>query len=113
MYFKELILNNYKIYYGHQRINFAIPTNNQSPYKKNLILIGGLNGAGKTTILNAIYYSLFGSQGVSGEEYKNTFTSTINDRAHSEGVRECSLELTIEDENEEITINVVWVFDSF
>jgi DNA sulfur modification protein DndD len=63
-------------------------------------------------VLNAIYYALFGSQGVSQEEYNTRLTSTINDRAHDEGRRECSIELTIEDETEVVTICVVWIYDS-
>lgn len=112
MLFKKLILDNYKIYYGQQVLDFTIPQSQDSPYRKNLILVGGLNGAGKTTILNAINYSLFGRQGMTQEEYEDSFTSAINDRAFDEGARECSLELTLEDDKEEISINVTWSFDS-
>jgi DNA sulfur modification protein DndD len=111
MLFKKLILENYKIYYGQQVLDFTIPKSQESPYRKNLILVGGLNGAGKTTILNAINYALFGRQGMSDAEYEDSFISAINDRAFDEGERECSLELTLEDEEEEISINVTWSFD--
>jgi DNA sulfur modification protein DndD len=112
MIFKKLVLENYKIYYGNQILDFSIPKTQDSPYRKNLILVGGLNGAGKTTILNAINYVLFGRQGMSQKEFEDSFISAINDRAYDEGHRECSLELTLEDENETITITVTWSFDS-
>lgn len=111
MLFKELVLNNYKIYYGPQVLNFEIPKVQESPYRKNLILVGGLNGAGKTTILNGIHYALFGRQGMTQKEYEDSFTSAINDRAFDEGVRESFIELTLEDENETIIIKVTWSFD--
>lgn len=111
MHFKRLVLENYKIYYGQQVLDFSIPKTQESPYRKNLILVGGLNGAGKTTILNAINYVLFGRQGMTQKEFEDSFISAINDRAFDEGGRECSLELTFEDENETITINVTWSFD--
>lgn len=111
MIFKKLVLENYKIYYGKQILDFSIPKTQDSPYRKNLILVGGLNGAGKTTILNAINYVLFGRQGLSQKEFEDSFISAINDRAYDEGHRECSLELTLEDENETITITVTWSFD--
>jgi DNA sulfur modification protein DndD len=111
MIFKKLVLENYKIYFGKQILDFSIPKTQDSPYRKNLILVGGLNGAGKTTILNAINYVLFGRQGMSEKEFEDSFISAINDRAYDEGHRECSLELTLEDENETITITVTWSFD--
>lgn len=113
MLFKKLVLNNYKIYYGRQVLNFEIPKVQDSHYRKNLILVGGLNGAGKTTILNGIHYALFGQQGMSQKEYEDSFTSAINDRAFEEGVRESYIELTLEDEYETIQIKVTWSFDQY
>lgn len=46
-------LNNYKTYLNSQTINFDTHSDD-----KNIILIGGLNGAGKTTILKAVRYLL-------------------------------------------------------
>ncbi|KIV56071.1 hypothetical protein AM501_20580 [Aneurinibacillus migulanus] len=113
MRFKALRLNNYKIYYGTQTINFEIPTIQNSPYRKNLVLIGGLNGVGKTTILNAIYYVLFGQQDLSTEEYQSSFTSAINDRFFEEGGREASITLSLQERNHIIQVEVMWSFDQF
>ncbi|EZP75803.1 ATPase [Parageobacillus genomosp. 1] len=111
MHFKELVLNNYKIYYGKQVIDLSIPREQKPPYKKNLILIGGLNGAGKTTILKAIYYVLYGKQGISDQEYNELFTSSINNHYFNEGGRDCSVSLSFETEQEEVQIVVTWSFD--
>lgn len=112
MILTRLELNNYKIYYGNQVLNLAVDdSDSSSGQKKNLILIGGLNGRGKTTILNAVYYVLFGQQGMTEEEYKLTFSSGINDRFFDEGGRECSVSLSFKDEKEVITVCVTWVYD--
>jgi DNA sulfur modification protein DndD len=107
----RLELNNYKIYYGNQVLDLDVPDTPSFAQKRNLILIGGLNGRGKTTILNAIYYVLFGKQGLTDEEYKLTFSGAINDRFFDEGGRDCSVSLTFEDENEQVTVKVTWSFD--
>ncbi len=54
MKIKELRLQNIGPYVGQHRIDFS--TSNE----KNIILIGGQNGAGKTTILKAIKIGLYG-----------------------------------------------------
>ncbi len=55
MIINELVLHNYGIYYGENRINFSIDDVN-----KNIILIGGENGAGKTTMLESIKLAIYG-----------------------------------------------------
>lgn len=107
----RLVLENYKVYYGKQEINLDVPNDSEPGHTKNLILIGGLNGRGKTTILNAIYYVLFGKQGMSEQDYKLTFSGAINDRYYEEGGRDCSVSLSFEDEHETVTVIVTWTFD--
>ena len=41
--------------YQHQVFSFPEPTNG-----KNIVLIGGMNGYGKTSILEALYLCLYG-----------------------------------------------------
>ena len=51
---------------------------------KNVIIIGGKNGAGKTSLLEAIRLCLYGSQGVNkrqGREYRAFLQSRVNRRA--------------------------------
>lgn len=55
MHFTQLTLHNFGIYKGTHRLDITVQKD-----KKNVTLIGGLNGRGKTTILEAIFISLYG-----------------------------------------------------
>ncbi|MDX5475917.1 MAG: DNA sulfur modification protein DndD [Bacillaceae bacterium] len=114
MILKKLVFNNYKTYYGLQEVNLYIPKEVREEKKQNIILLGGLNGAGKTTILKAILYTLFGKRGMSNAEYKRLFSNVINNTFFNEGGRECSLSLSLDtDIGEEWTLKVKWYFDNF
>jgi DNA sulfur modification protein DndD len=73
----ELILHNVGTFGGRHAITLTPP----SP-KKPIVLIGGLNGAGKTTILEAIHLALYGALAqVSGRRvsgYDNYLRSLIH-----------------------------------
>ena len=112
MLLKKLIFDNYKTYYGYQEIDLYIPEKVREEKSQNIILLGGLNGAGKTTILKAILYILFGQRGISQVEYKRLFSNTINNSFFNEGGRECSISLILEtDSGEEWNLKVKWYFD--
>ncbi|MGI8368622.1 DNA sulfur modification protein DndD [Priestia megaterium] len=114
MLLKKLIFDNYKTYYGYQEIDLYIPEKVREEKSQNIILLGGLNGAGKTTILKAILYILFGQRGISQVEYKRLFSNTINNSFFNEGGRECSISLILEtDSGEEWNLKVKWYFDQF
>ena len=59
MWISRLVLRNFKSY-QNQVFDFPEPADN-----RNLVLIGGLNGYGKTTLLEAIYVGLYGEEAVS------------------------------------------------
>ncbi|MBX9955712.1 DNA sulfur modification protein DndD [Peribacillus simplex] len=112
MLLKKLTLNNYKTYYGIQEIDMYIPKKVREEKGQNVILLGGLNGAGKTTILKAILYTLFGKRGMTETEYKKLFSNVINNTFFEEGGRECSVSLSLEtDSGEEWSLKIKWYFD--
>lgn len=112
MIIKKLLLQNYKTYYGQQQLNLYIPKEIRAEGKQNIILVGGLNGAGKTTILKAIHYALFGERGMTKEEHKRQFSNVLNNTFFEEGGRECSIRLTLElDGGEEWDLVVKWTFN--
>lgn len=111
MLFKKIIFNNYKTFYGHQEIDLYIPKEEREN-RKNIVLIGGLNGTGKTTILKAILYVLFGKRGMSPEEHERLFSNVINNRFFNEGGNQSSVTLILEtDTGEEWTLIVRWYFE--
>lgn len=112
MLLKKLEFVNYKTYYGHQEVDLYIPEEERQTNGKNIILLGGLNGAGKTTILKAILYILFGKRGMSAPEYKRLFSNVINNTFFAEGGRECQVSLSLEtDKGEEWTLKIKWFFN--
>ena len=54
MIFENLLVNNFGVYSGKQ--NFDLTTDKKKP----VILIGAMNGSGKTTFLQAIDFVLYG-----------------------------------------------------
>ena len=59
MLFKELVLENFGSYYGRNEINLiAKSTENMPP----IVLFGGMNGGGKTTLIDAIRLALYGQR---------------------------------------------------
>ena len=114
MLFKRITFDNYKTYYGTQKVDLYIPPEVKEKEGKNIILIGGLNGAGKTTILKAIKDVLYGKREISDAEYKQTFSNVINNTFYEEGGRECSVSLVLEtDAGDEWELKVKWYFNAY
>jgi DNA sulfur modification protein DndD len=83
MLLRELILHDFRTFGGRQTIQLSSKRKNRP-----IILVGGLNGAGKTTILDALQLALYGkrarcaSRGNMG--YKTYLRQAINRRASAE-----------------------------
>lgn len=56
MYIKEIELNNFRIYKGKNKI-VLLPSAD-----KNIIVVSGKNGFGKTTFLMSLVWCLYGKQ---------------------------------------------------
>ena len=59
MLFRELVLENFGSYLGKNTINLLPDT---SEHSRPIILIGGMNGGGKTTIMDAMRLALYGAR---------------------------------------------------
>jgi DNA sulfur modification protein DndD len=59
MLFRELVLENFGSYLGKNIINLLPATSEEN---RPIILIGGMNGGGKTTIMDAMRLALYGSR---------------------------------------------------
>ncbi len=86
MRLKQLVLHNFGIYAGTVKIDF----DNNKP----IILIGGMNGHGKTTILEAILLALYGRRSFAFAESKMSFGEYLSKYINkSDGRNEVYLEL--------------------
>lgn len=86
MRLKQLVLHNFGIYAGTTEINFE----NTNP----VILVGGMNGHGKTTILEAILLSLYGRRSFAFTESKMSFGQYLSKYVNqSDGSNETFIEL--------------------
>lgn len=97
MNIRQLQLHNIANFRGDHTIDFTIP---QSQGRKNVILLGGLNGAGKTTILDAIKLCLYGYQAL-GErghtaKYRKYVESKLNRIEKADKNKICSVSVTFD-----------------
>jgi DNA sulfur modification protein DndD len=91
--FLELVLQNFGPYLGRQVINFS-PDNDNCP----IILLGGMNGGGKTTLMDAIRLALYGHRAQCSTRnnlgYSEFLTQCVN--SHAKPTEETSIELAFE-----------------
>lgn len=102
MFIKEIELNNFRIYKGKNTINLL-------PEKdKNVIIISGKNGFGKTTFLMSLVWCLYGKQMENVDElykkeivdkggYGKYIGNSLNRLAKSEGETKFSVSVTFTD----------------
>lgn len=83
MIFKQLILENFRVFHGTETLDLA--PRKAAVYHQPVILFGGLNGAGKTSILTAIRLALLGkravSEVISKKDYQAYLAEQINKTA--------------------------------
>ena len=85
MILEKLLVNNFGVYVGKQNFNLS------PDKKKPVILIGALNGSGKTTFLQAVDFVLYGKQSnifqSSKLSYENFLKKNINKENYEEGAQ--------------------------
>jgi len=69
--------HNYRIYGGQQIIDFSI-----SNKEKPVIVVGGLNGEGKTTMLEGIQIALYGRQSDVWSQHGTTYSKYLEQSIH-------------------------------
>ena len=101
MRIKKITLNNFRIYRGENSINF------KDEETKNIHLITGENGFGKTTFLSSLIWCLYGNGMQDVEDvyrkyisesggYKNFLADSINKLAKAAGEKTYFVEITLE-----------------
>lgn len=115
MILKNVILHNYTAFEGTQEINLT-PTENS---EQNIILIGAMNGSGKTSLLEAIKLCLYGERGsglLSKSESEASFINKKFNYNARKRDKQMSIELTFGDvpipNPHEIKIRRDWFFDT-
>ena len=97
MRLKKLVIENYK--------SFQFPTEISFPdkhHEKSIFLIGGMNGAGKTSVMEAIHFCLYG--GKAADIFRN-----INRTEKAHGNANVMFELTLEqDDHSELLVRRTW-----
>ncbi len=84
MLLERLSVENYGVYEG--RSDFDLTTTKERP----IVLIGGLNGAGKTTIFECIMVALYGKTYLGRRATKKDYAEFVARRIHSHGGRRAS-----------------------
>lgn len=113
MIIKKLVLHNFRVFRGVHDIDLHPRTDNFGNIKP-IILFGGLNGAGKTSILSAVRTALYGRQAfgrtLSQDEYTEQLDALIH-KGEGQGSQpdqaSIELELTFTQDGEESEYRVI------
>lgn len=112
MIFKELILQNFGPYAGRQIINLS-PENDGQTFP--ILLFGGMNGGGKTTLMDAIRLALYGQRAQCSTRGNLSYGEFLNQAVNNqtspiEQTRiELSFEHVINDQWKELRIVRTWM----
>lgn len=108
MILDSITLSDFGLYAGHQTIPLTPPSRD-----KPIILFGGLNGGGKTTVMDAIQLCLFGAHAKTSSRgrtaYSEYLSRCIHDSAadHAAGVQLC-FRRTTQGETNRYTLKRTW-----
>ncbi|MEO1376129.1 MAG: DNA sulfur modification protein DndD [Cyanobacteria bacterium J06635_10] len=95
MIFLELVLENFGPYYGRQVINLE-PNDDDNPHP--IILVGGMNGGGKTTLMDAIRLALYGHRAQCSTRGNLSYNDFLNQcvNSHKSPIDKTRIELAFE-----------------
>ena len=106
MILEELILHNFGIYKGRHSVDLSPKSPN-----KPIILIGALNGGGKTTLLDALKLALFGKfancSNRGNMSYSEFLSNSINSQVSKREGASVELQFTCWRQREEFTIRII------
>lgn len=120
MFIKEIQLHNFRIYKGLNKISLEPPLEN-----KNIVVISGKNGFGKTTFLMSLVWCLYGKQMDKVDElyakeirdkgnYTKYISDSLNRKAFEEGETDFFVSVTFSDVKiPDITCNEVTIKRSY
>lgn len=102
MFVDKIILEDFRIYYDYHKLNFSKSS------KKNVFIISGSNGFGKTTLLNSLVWCLYGKLMVDVDEkfrkeiyesggYKHFAIENLNKLARENGKLSYQVSITLSD----------------
>ena len=102
MIIKKIELNNFRIYKDHSTIEI------ETSEGKNIFIVSGKNGFGKTTFLMSLVWCLYGKQMQEVDDlyrkeiadqggYPKYIANSLNRKANAEGEKEFSVKITIKD----------------
>jgi len=80
MIFTNLVIENFGVYHGEN--HFDLRPHSTDDDKRSIILFGGKNGSGKTTILEAIRLCLYGRSALGNRVRKRDYNTYISQRLH-------------------------------
>ncbi len=114
-------LTNFRAYHGTQIVDL---TSCASDSTKNVVAIGGLNGAGKTSLLDGITFALLGvenaymflegvaKRGDGREQIDRTLNGLLNREAKEVGEREAQVTLSfLDDDRRLLCVQRTWLYD--
>ncbi|WP_085524486.1 DNA sulfur modification protein DndD [Tuberibacillus sp. Marseille-P3662] len=108
MRFVKLALENFRVFSGQQTVYFG----KESEADSSIVLVGGLNGTGKTSILTAVQIILYGKGNLTESEFKKSMNGTLNNYHYHNNGNTATLSLTIETNGVFYTISATLYYDS-
>lgn len=95
MIFRELVLQNFGPYLGRQVVNLSPETKGEM---RPIVLLGGMNGGGKTTMMDAIRLAFYGQRAQCSTRGNLSYSDFLNQCVNRtvKGVEETAVELAFE-----------------